>query len=105
MAKFGPGLPSIRAWTQGFYGSPYDEPLGRLREAIEIIRLVIEKGHTGELTSFEGRYHQHDWSELLASGMSAGAGSDALRAVGIARGVTLYCIDADALVECVAGCT
>src|SRR5881275_2465511 len=39
-----------------------------------------------------------NWSELLASGMSAGAGSDALRAVGIARGVTLYCIDADALV-------
>jgi len=59
--------PSIRAWTQGFYGSAYDDPLPRLREAIEIIRLVIEKGHTGELTSFEGRYHQHDWSELLAT--------------------------------------
>jgi len=58
---------STRAWTQGFYGSPYDEPLDRLREAIEVIRLVIEKGHTGELTSFRGRYHQHDWSELLAT--------------------------------------
>ncbi|HEV3365387.1 MAG TPA: LLM class flavin-dependent oxidoreductase, partial [Acidimicrobiia bacterium] len=59
--------PSIRAWTQGFYGSAYDQPLERLREAIEIIRLVIEKGHTGELTSFEGRFHKHDWSELLAT--------------------------------------
>jgi alkanesulfonate monooxygenase SsuD/methylene tetrahydromethanopterin reductase-like flavin-dependent oxidoreductase (luciferase family) len=59
--------PSIRAWTQGFYGSPYDQPLERLREAVEIIRLVIDKGHTGELTKFEGRYHQHDWSELLAT--------------------------------------
>jgi alkanesulfonate monooxygenase SsuD/methylene tetrahydromethanopterin reductase-like flavin-dependent oxidoreductase (luciferase family) len=59
--------PSIRAWTQGFFGSQYDEPLDRLRETIEVIRLVIAKGHTGELTSFEGRYHQHDWSALLAT--------------------------------------
>ena len=59
--------PAIRAWTQGFYGSEYDDPLERLREAVEIIRLVIAKGHTGELTSFEGRYHRHDWSALLAT--------------------------------------
>lgn len=66
--RFTLGLgPSIRAWTQGFYGSPYDDPLNRLREAVEIIRLVIEKGHTGELASFEGRYYKHDWSELLAT--------------------------------------
>ena len=66
--RFTLGLgPSIRAWTQGFYGSEYDKPLERLREAIEIIRLVIEKAHTGELTSFEGKYHKLDWSELLAT--------------------------------------
>jgi alkanesulfonate monooxygenase SsuD/methylene tetrahydromethanopterin reductase-like flavin-dependent oxidoreductase (luciferase family) len=59
--------PSTRAWTEGFYGSQYDDPLGRLREAVEIIRLVVAKGHTGELTSFKGRYHEHDWSELLAT--------------------------------------
>jgi Coenzyme F420-dependent N5,N10-methylene tetrahydromethanopterin reductase and related flavin-dependent oxidoreductases len=59
--------PSIRAWTEGFYGSPYDDPIPRLREAIEVIRLVIAKGHTGELTKFEGKYHKHDWSALLAT--------------------------------------
>ena len=59
--------PSVREWTEGFYGSAYDDPVTRLREAIEVIRLVIAKGHTGELTRYDGRYHHHDWSALLAT--------------------------------------
>jgi alkanesulfonate monooxygenase SsuD/methylene tetrahydromethanopterin reductase-like flavin-dependent oxidoreductase (luciferase family) len=59
--------PSIRAWTQGFYGMEYDHPLERVREAIEVIRLVIAKAHTGELTKFEGRFYQHDWTTFLGT--------------------------------------
>jgi alkanesulfonate monooxygenase SsuD/methylene tetrahydromethanopterin reductase-like flavin-dependent oxidoreductase (luciferase family) len=45
----------------------YDHPLERLREAIEVIRLVIAKGHTGELTSFNGQFYDHDWTTLLGT--------------------------------------
>jgi alkanesulfonate monooxygenase SsuD/methylene tetrahydromethanopterin reductase-like flavin-dependent oxidoreductase (luciferase family) len=66
--RFTLGLgPSIRAWTQGFYGMEYDHPLDRMREAIEVIRLVVAKGHTGELTTFDGRFYHHDWTTLLST--------------------------------------
>jgi probable F420-dependent oxidoreductase len=55
---------SVRAWSQGIYGRPFDRPVARLREAIELIRLVIAKSHTGELDRFEGTFHRHDFSEL-----------------------------------------
>ena len=56
--------PSVRAWSEGFFGMPYGKPVEHLRETIEIIRLVIAKSHTGELKRFEGKYHRHDWSEF-----------------------------------------
>ncbi len=55
---------SVRSWSEGFFGMPYGKPLEHMREVVEILRLVIAKAHTGELTRFEGKYHKHDFSEL-----------------------------------------
>ncbi len=55
---------SIRAWSEGFFGMPYGKPLEHLREVVELIRLIIAQAHTGNLTGFEGKYHQHNFSEL-----------------------------------------
>jgi len=56
--------PSVRSWSEGFFGMPYGRPVRHLREVIEIIRLVMEKSHTGELKSYQGEYHRHDWTEF-----------------------------------------
>src|SRR3990170_6849524 len=37
---------SVRSWSEGFFGMPYDRPLGRLREVVAIIRAVVKSGHT-----------------------------------------------------------
>ena len=55
---------SVRAWSEGFFGMPYGKPLAHLREVVDIIRNVIQKAHTGELESYDGQYHHHDFSEL-----------------------------------------
>ena len=55
---------SIRAWSEGIFGMPYGKPLEHMREVVEIVRLVIAKAHTGELTTYQGKYHRHDFSEL-----------------------------------------
>jgi alkanesulfonate monooxygenase SsuD/methylene tetrahydromethanopterin reductase-like flavin-dependent oxidoreductase (luciferase family) len=53
--------PSIRAWSEGFYGMPgYGKPVEHMRQTIEVIRLVIAKSHTDELDTFRSKYHQHD---------------------------------------------
>ena len=55
--------PSVRTMVEGFHGLPgYRRPLARLREAIEIIRLVIAESHTGELERFDGEFYSHDWT-------------------------------------------
>jgi alkanesulfonate monooxygenase SsuD/methylene tetrahydromethanopterin reductase-like flavin-dependent oxidoreductase (luciferase family) len=57
--------PSAREMVEGFHGVPgYDRPLARLREAIEMIRLLIAKSHTGELGRFDGEFHHHDWTRF-----------------------------------------
>jgi len=56
--------PSVRSWSEGFFGMPYGRPVEHLREVVQIIRLVVEKSHTGELKSFQGKYHTHDWTEF-----------------------------------------
>lgn len=58
---------SIRSWSEGFFGMPYGRPLEHMREVVDIVRLVISKAHTGELTSYQGKYHVHDFSELQPS--------------------------------------
>lgn len=56
--------PSARFMVEGFHGiRGYDRPVARLREAIEVIRLLIAQSHTGELTGFEGEFYRHDWTK------------------------------------------
>ncbi len=55
---------SVRSWSEGFFGMPYGKPVEHLREVIEIVRLVVGKSHTGELTRYDGKYHQLDFSEF-----------------------------------------
>jgi alkanesulfonate monooxygenase SsuD/methylene tetrahydromethanopterin reductase-like flavin-dependent oxidoreductase (luciferase family) len=57
--------PSAREMVEGFHGVPgYDRPLARLREAIEVIRLLIARSHTGKLERFDGEFHHHDWTRF-----------------------------------------
>lgn len=55
---------SVRSWSEGFFGMPYGKPVEHLREVIEIVRLVVARSHTGELTRYDGKYHQLDFSEF-----------------------------------------
>jgi len=59
---------SVQSWTEGFFGMPYEPPLGRLREVVEIARLVWSKGHTGELRRYDGRHYALDFSEFQPLG-------------------------------------
>jgi len=55
---------SVKSWSEGFFGMEYGRPLEHMREVVEIVRLVIGKAHTGELTRYEGRYHTLDFGEF-----------------------------------------
>ena len=55
---------SVRSWSEGFFGMPYGKPVEHLREVIEIVRLIIQKSHTGELKRYDGKYHQLDFSQF-----------------------------------------
>ncbi len=62
---------SVKSWSQGFFGMPYGKPLEHMREVVEILRTVIAKAHTGELTRYVGKYHQHVQRASAASAASA----------------------------------
>jgi alkanesulfonate monooxygenase SsuD/methylene tetrahydromethanopterin reductase-like flavin-dependent oxidoreductase (luciferase family) len=55
---------SIRAFNEDVHGVTYGKPIAHLREVTEIVRTVIEKGHTGELGRFDGTYCKCDLSAL-----------------------------------------
>jgi len=55
---------SVRAWSEGFFGMEYGKPIAHLREVVDIVRTVIAKAHTGELTRYDGHYHHLDFSEF-----------------------------------------
>jgi probable F420-dependent oxidoreductase len=55
---------SVRSWSEGFFGMPYGKPLEHMREVVDVVRLLFQKAHTGELTAFNGAYHKLDFSEL-----------------------------------------
>jgi probable F420-dependent oxidoreductase len=55
---------SVKAWSEGFFGMEYGKPVEHLREVVDIVRTVIAKSHTGELTRYDGKYHQLDFSEF-----------------------------------------
>jgi probable F420-dependent oxidoreductase len=52
--------PSVRWWNEQWYGVHYGKPIPHLREAVALIRTIIEKGHTGELGKWEGEYYKLD---------------------------------------------
>lgn len=54
--------PSVKAWSENLFGQPYGKPLAHLREVIDVVRLLVAKGHTGELTSYEGEYVKVDFT-------------------------------------------
>lgn len=56
--------PSVRAWSEGFFGMPYEKPLGRLREVVDIVRTVVARSHTGELKEYRGRYYTLDFRDF-----------------------------------------
>ncbi len=56
--------PSVRSWSEGFFGMPYDPPLGRLREVVDIVRRVVAASHTGELREYRGRFYTLDFRDF-----------------------------------------
>lgn len=55
---------SVKSWSEGFFGMEYGKPVEHLREVVEIVRMIIAKSHTGELTRYDGKYHQLDFGEF-----------------------------------------
>ena len=56
--------PSVQFVNEHWHGVPYDKPLKRLREAVTLIRLILDRGYTGELGKWEGTYYKVDLSGL-----------------------------------------
>jgi len=52
--------PSVRWWNEDWFGVRYGKPIAHLREAVAVIRMIIEKGHSGELRRWEGEYYKLD---------------------------------------------
>lgn len=47
-----------RHFTQGYYGMPYDKPVSRLREVVQIMRHVEEGARTGKMKDWNGKCYQ-----------------------------------------------
>jgi probable F420-dependent oxidoreductase len=52
--------PSVRWWNEQWYGVHYGTPIPHLREAVALVRTIIERGHTGEIGKWEGEYYKLD---------------------------------------------
>jgi len=50
--------PTVRWWNEDWHGVEYGKPIPHLREAVEVIRMIIRQGHTGALGKWEGRYYK-----------------------------------------------
>lgn len=50
--------PSVRWWNEEWFGVHYGKPIPHLREAVRVIRTIIEKGHSGELGRIDGEYYK-----------------------------------------------
>jgi probable F420-dependent oxidoreductase len=55
---------SVKSWSEGFFGMEYGKPVEHMREVVEIVKLVVSKSHTGELTRYDGKYHHLDFGEF-----------------------------------------
>jgi len=45
-------------WTNGYYGMPYDKPVSRLREVVQILRHVEEGARTGKMKAWNGKCYR-----------------------------------------------
>ena len=45
-------------FTKGYYGMPYDKPVSRLREVVQILRHVEEGARTGKMEDWNGKCYQ-----------------------------------------------
>jgi probable F420-dependent oxidoreductase len=50
--------PTLRFLNEDWHDVPYGKPIPHLREAVEVIRLIIRQGHTGTLGKWEGEYYK-----------------------------------------------
>jgi len=50
--------PTVRWWNEDWHGVHYGKPIPHLREAVQIIRLIIREGHTGKLGRWDGEYYK-----------------------------------------------
>ena len=51
---------SVRSFNERMHGVVYGKPVEHLREVVETVRAIIEKGHQGNLDRIDGAYHQLD---------------------------------------------
>lgn len=45
-------------WTNGYFGMPYDKPVSRLREVVQILRHVEDGARSGDMQPWEGRLYR-----------------------------------------------
>jgi len=50
----------VRLWNERTHGIVYGKPVAHLREVVETVRAIIEKGATGDLGVIDGAYHKLD---------------------------------------------
>jgi probable F420-dependent oxidoreductase len=50
----------VRTWNENIHGIVYGKPVAHLREVVNTVRAIIEKGHSGELGRIDGEYHKLD---------------------------------------------
>jgi probable F420-dependent oxidoreductase len=51
---------SVRTWNENAHGVVYGKPVAHLREVVNAVRAIIERGHSGELGRIDGEYHKLD---------------------------------------------
>ncbi len=51
-----------RHFVQGYYGMPYDKPVSRLREVVQILRHVEDGARSGTMTAWHGDCYQLDFT-------------------------------------------
>lgn len=55
---------SAQSQIEGSFGSAYGKPLAHMGEIVGMIRAIVARGHTGELTELAGDYHRLDLSHF-----------------------------------------
>ncbi|HUA36369.1 MAG TPA: LLM class flavin-dependent oxidoreductase [Candidatus Binataceae bacterium] len=51
---------SVRTFNERAHGATYGKPVAHLREVVEAVRAIIERGATGQLGELSGEYHKLD---------------------------------------------